>query len=308
MKGHVFGGLPTGHSLQRFACEQQLFNVIDRQLNNAYASKWRTFDKSASFQRPNCLAQRTAAHAEARRERLFGEFFSRLEPPCKDGLFQPRNSLINKRPGHFSQDHSQYPKLKSRHIKLVFKNQYLTTNTYIVDNPTYCRHEKRRRKCVCTERLVSVRSETVEAVLMRQAGTVGSEHDAAAITARIDRLPESRRIWWLVVLLALAGLFEVYDLYQTAYVPTGLVRAGIFSQGAKGLFGLPDQATLAASTFLGLFLGSIAFAPVADKFGRRPIIVWALVVYSLATLAMALQSTAYGVFICRLLAGNRAWC
>jgi putative MFS transporter len=155
---------------------------------------------------------------------------------------------------------------------------------------------------------VSVRSETVEAVLMRQAGTVGSEHDAAAITARIDRLPESRRIWWLVVLLALAGLFEVYDLYQTAYVPTGLVRAGIFSQGAKGLFGLPDQATLAASTFLGLFLGSIAFAPVADKFGRRPIIVWALVVYSLATLAMALQSTAYGVFICRLLAGNRAWC
>jgi putative MFS transporter len=147
---------------------------------------------------------------------------------------------------------------------------------------------------------MSVLSETA---LTRQAATVGSERDAAAITARIDRLPESRRIWWLVVLLALAGLFEVYDLYQTAYVPAGLVRAGIFSQGANGLFGLPDQATFAASTFLGLFLGSIAFASVADKFGRRPIIVWALVAYSLATLAMALQSTAYGIFICRLLAG-----
>jgi MFS transporter, putative metabolite:H+ symporter len=150
---------------------------------------------------------------------------------------------------------------------------------------------------------MSVLSETAETALTRQAATVGSERDAAAITARIDRLPESRRIWRLVVLLALAGLFEVYDLYQTAYVPAGLVRAGIFSQGANGLFGLPDQATFAASTFLGLFLGSIAFASVADKFGRRPIIVWALVAYSLATLAMALQSTAYGIFICRLLAG-----
>jgi putative MFS transporter len=126
---------------------------------------------------------------------------------------------------------------------------------------------------------------------------------AAAITARIDRLPESRRIWWRVVLLSLAGMFEVFDLYQTAYIPAGLVRAGIFSAGAKGLFGLPDQAAFAASTFLGLFIGAAAFAQVADRFGRRRIFVWALVGYSLATLAMALQSTANGIFLCRLLAG-----
>jgi putative MFS transporter len=127
--------------------------------------------------------------------------------------------------------------------------------------------------------------------------------DASAITARIDRLPENRRTWWLVALLSLAGMFEVYDLYQTAYIPAGLVRAGIFSDGAKGLFGLPDQAAFAASTFLGLFVGAIGFASVADRFGRRRIFVWALVAYSIATLAMALQSTANGVFICRFLAG-----
>jgi len=127
--------------------------------------------------------------------------------------------------------------------------------------------------------------------------------DASAITARIDRLPENRRTWWLVALLSLAGMFEVYDLYQTAYIPAGLVRDGIFSDGAKGLFGLPDQAAFAASTFLGLFVGAIGFASVADRFGRRRIFVWALVAYSIATLAMALQSTANGVFICRFLAG-----
>lgn len=126
---------------------------------------------------------------------------------------------------------------------------------------------------------------------------------AAAITARIDRLPEKRHIWRLVTLISLAGIFEVYDLYQTAYVPTGLVRAGIFSEGGKGLFGLTDQAAFASSTFLGLFIGAIAFGSVADRFGRKTIFLWALVGYSGATLAMALQSTAIGILACRLLAG-----
>jgi putative MFS transporter len=126
---------------------------------------------------------------------------------------------------------------------------------------------------------------------------------AAAITARIDRLPENRHVWRLVILVALAALFEVYDLYQTAYVPAGLVRAGIFSSGATGLFGVADQAVFAGSTFLGLFVGAIAFASVADRFGRRPIFLGALAAYSLATLAMALQSTATGILICRFLAG-----
>ena len=126
---------------------------------------------------------------------------------------------------------------------------------------------------------------------------------AAAITARIDRLPENRHTWRLAVLISLAGMFEVYDLYQTAYVPTGLVRAGIFSEGARGLFGLPDQAAFASATFLGLFIGAIAFASVADRFGRKKIFLWALVGYSLATLAMALQSSVNGILACRLLAG-----
>jgi putative MFS transporter len=127
--------------------------------------------------------------------------------------------------------------------------------------------------------------------------------DASAITARIDRLPENRHTWWLVALLSLAGMFEVYDLYQTAYVPAGLVRAGIFSAGARGLFGLPDQAAFAASCFLGLFVGAAGFSFLADRFGRRRIFVWALIAYSIATLAMALQSTVHGIFACRFLAG-----
>lgn len=78
-------------------------------------------------------------------------------------------------------------------------------------------------------------------------------------------------------LVSLAGIFEVYDLYETAYLPLGLVRDGIFRSGKGGLFGLSDQATFAAATFLGLFLGAIAFSSIADRLGRRPIFVRALV-------------------------------
>ena len=130
----------------------------------------------------------------------------------------------------------------------------------------------------------------------------GSAPDlAAAITARIDRLPENRHVWSLVIVVALAGLFEVYDLYQTAYVPAGLVRAGIFSSGA-GLFGVADQAAFAGSTFLGLFIGAIAFASVADRFGRRRLIAIGVAGFSIANFASAFAPSLTALSLIRLIA------
>jgi putative MFS transporter len=41
----------------------------------------------------------------------------------------------------------------------------------------------------------------------------------AQITARIDRLPACRSTWIPTVLVSLAAIFELYDLFQTAYIP-----------------------------------------------------------------------------------------
>ncbi|MDA8251460.1 MAG: MFS transporter [Rhodospirillales bacterium] len=127
-------------------------------------------------------------------------------------------------------------------------------------------------------------------------------HTAAAITARLDRLPPTRHIWTLVVLLSVGGCFELYDLLMTAYVSPGLIRSGVFHAGSKGLFGLTDQAAFASITFAGLFVATIGLGHVADRYGRRVIFTWSLLWYSAATLVMATRQTALGVDLWRFIA------
>ena len=125
---------------------------------------------------------------------------------------------------------------------------------------------------------------------------------AGAIAARLDRLPPPRA-WRLVALISLGGCFEFYDLMMTAYLSPGLVRAGIFHAGPAGLFGQDDQASFAAATFLGLWLGALACSGLADRFGRRAIFTASLLWYSAATLAMAAAGHAVSICAWRLVAG-----
>ena len=127
--------------------------------------------------------------------------------------------------------------------------------------------------------------------------------NAAEITARIDRLPSCREFWRLIVLLSLGGAFEMYDLFQTAYLSPGLISSGIFHAGEKGLFGLTDQASFAAATFAGLFFGTMVFGSVADRFGRRTIFTLSLLWYTAASLAMGIQHSNVGVDLWRFIAG-----
>jgi MFS transporter, putative metabolite:H+ symporter len=127
------------------------------------------------------------------------------------------------------------------------------------------------------------------------------EASAAAILARLDRLPHTRTIWTLVTLLSLGGMFEFYDLFMTGYVVPGLVKAGVLTGVSVGMFSGP--ALFVASTFFGLFIGTFVFGFVADKYGRRVIFTWSMLAYCAATLIMALQDTGFGVCLWRMIAG-----
>ncbi|WP_025732782.1 MFS transporter [Carnimonas nigrificans] len=133
--------------------------------------------------------------------------------------------------------------------------------------------------------------------------TADTSSDSHSIGARIDRLPAVATLWKLTALIAIGGFFELFDLFQTAYISPGLLEAGIFSRGSEGLFGFSDQAAFGAATFLGLFIGAVLISPMADRFGRRSIFAYALLWYTLLSVLMALQSTSAGVMSCRLLVG-----
>ena len=122
------------------------------------------------------------------------------------------------------------------------------------------------------------------------------------IGARLDRLPPTRYIWYLVGLVSFGAFFEIYDLALTAPLSLGLLAAGVFHRGAAGFFGYTDQATFAAATFAGLYVGTLGFAAVADRMGRRTIFTFALLWYATATVVRGLQNSAFAIDLCRFVA------
>ena len=133
--------------------------------------------------------------------------------------------------------------------------------------------------------------------------TGGAPLSAAAISARIDRLPATRTIWSYVVLLGFGMFFELYDLLFTAYVAPSLVKSGVLTAGTAGLFGTTGVASFIAALFTGLFIGTILCGFLADRFGRRAIFTWSLLWYSAANIMVALQTDAFGLNLWRLVSG-----
>jgi putative MFS transporter len=126
---------------------------------------------------------------------------------------------------------------------------------------------------------------------------------AGQIAARLDRLPFSRAIWRLVLLLSLGGVFELYDIFLTGYIAPGLVRSGLFSSSVAGLFSVNGIGFFVFCNFAGMFVGCVGFGSIADRLGRRSIFITALICYSICTAIMAFQNTAAGVDLWRFLAG-----
>jgi putative MFS transporter len=127
--------------------------------------------------------------------------------------------------------------------------------------------------------------------------------DAGMISARLDRLPATRAVWKMVVLLSLGFFFELYDLLYTGYIAPGLVRSGVLSATTHGLFGSTGIASFIAALFAGLFIGTIACGFLADRFGRRVIFTYSLLWYVVANVIMAFQDSAGGLNFWRFIAG-----
>lgn len=132
---------------------------------------------------------------------------------------------------------------------------------------------------------------------------------SAEIAARLDRLPPSRTVWTMVILISLGGVFEFYDLFFTGYVAPGMVQSGLFKPESLGIFAslqplaVAGFGTFVFATFAGLWLGTLIFGYVADRFGRRHIFTWSLIWYMVCTAIMAFQTSGFALNIWRIIAG-----
>ena len=124
-----------------------------------------------------------------------------------------------------------------------------------------------------------------------------------AILARIDRLPPSRHLMGVVARIAAGGWFEFFELFMPGFISLGLVRSGIFTISNKGLLDTHSFASFLASFFVGMFLSTAVFGFVSDKFGRRAVFIYSMIVYSLAQLTVAVLSDPLLIDIARLVAG-----
>jgi putative MFS transporter len=92
--------------------------------------------------------------------------------------------------------------------------------------------------------------------------------------------------------------FELYDLLYSGYVAPGLIKSGILTPVTVGLFGIRG-ASFVAALFLGLFFGSICCGFLADRFGRRAMFTYSLLLYTVAKLILAFQTAATGLIFWR---------
>lgn len=125
-----------------------------------------------------------------------------------------------------------------------------------------------------------------------------ADHQAAAgrLAARLERLPRATRSHrgWMVLL----GILFICDLIDT----NALAYAAPAIRAEWGLT-VAQIGQLTSYTFLGMFVGAILGGRLSDRIGRRRTVVWATVVYSVASLLCALAPDMAVLGVLRIVTG-----
>jgi len=126
--------------------------------------------------------------------------------------------------------------------------------------------------------------------------------DAERITARLDRLPMTRSMWTIALLVTFGGLFDAYAIGLIGALGPGLFKAKIFTPTTASFFGMTGFASFISVFFAGLFVSALFVSYIADRFGRRSVFAFALLWFGVANFMMGLQNTANSVNVWRFVA------
>ncbi len=117
-------------------------------------------------------------------------------------------------------------------------------------------------------------------------GFVGTSMDDARLTP----------IHWRVFALIAAGYFlDVCDYVILGALVPDMVRSGFATTG--------QIATVASATLFGLFIGTVAQGEFTDRYGRKTVYQFNLLLYGLATIAAAFSPSITWLAVLRFIAG-----
>lgn len=122
---------------------------------------------------------------------------------------------------------------------------------------------------------------------------VGLREDACL--SRLGRIPLRGQMTVVILVVALAVMFDLVDQQSLAYVAPSMREQLGFAVG--------DIAFLASASFLGMVVGAGLGGRIADRIGRIRVCLWSLLLGSLGTLTLALLDTVAFFTLMRFLTG-----
>lgn len=96
-----------------------------------------------------------------------------------------------------------------------------------------------------------------------------------SLSHRIDNLPTTPMLWKVLLLTGIGWLFDAMDQGMVSGVMAAIGKEWQLTQGQLGL--------LASIGMLGMGLGAALSGMAADRWGRKTVIMWTLIIYGVAS-------------------------
>lgn len=125
--------------------------------------------------------------------------------------------------------------------------------------------------------------------------TTNMQYESKRIVARLDRMPLSAFHYKMLCVNGIAWAFDAFDVGIVTFVVAALTKEWGLNAGNIGI--------LLSSGMAGMILGAFLSGPMADKFGRKAVFKWTLLLFSVFSLLCAITTDFWMLVICRFFVG-----
>ena len=115
------------------------------------------------------------------------------------------------------------------------------------------------------------------------------------ISQRLERLPMTKTMWKILLLVGVGWMFDAMD--------QGMVAGVLAAVGQTWELSALQQSMLASAGTFGMILGAALSGAAADRWGRRAVILFTLLLYSVGSLLCGLSVSYPMLVACRFLTG-----